>query len=61
MRRNPLNWRQQVYNEADFYKLSPLVRKPVAPGDTISTMVVDARFVDVRGGSEWWYCDDRAG
>lgn len=45
MQRYPLNWRQQVYNEADFYKLTPLLRKPIAPGESISTLVVDARFV----------------
>lgn len=45
MRRYPLSFRSQVYQEANFYQLTPLVRKLVAPGDTITTMIADARFV----------------
>lgn len=45
MRRFPLSFRQQVYTEADFYTLTPLARKLVAPGETISQVVVEARFV----------------
>lgn len=45
MRRYPLSFRSQVYQEANFYALTPILRKLVAPGDTISTVLVDARFI----------------
>lgn len=44
MRRYPLSFRSQVYQEANFYELTPIARKLVAPGDTITSMIVDARF-----------------
>lgn len=45
MRRYPLSFRSQVYQEAQFYELTPIMRKLVAPGDTITSMIVDARFI----------------
>lgn len=45
MRRYPLSFRCQAYNEANFYRATPLARKMVAPGDTISSFIVDARFI----------------
>lgn len=45
MKRFPLSFRQQIYQEADFYTLTPLARKLVAPGDTITSWIIDARFI----------------
>ena len=45
IRRFPMSFRSQAYNEADFYKLTPVARKIVAPGESISSFVIDARFV----------------
>lgn len=45
MRRYPLKFRLNTYNEGGFYKLLTLGRKPIAPGEKISKLVVDTRFV----------------
>lgn len=44
MKRYPLKWRMNTYQECEFYRLSMIARKPVAPGERYSKVVVDTRF-----------------
>lgn len=44
MKRFPLKFRQSVYQECNFYELSVVGRRAVAPGERISRIVVDTRF-----------------
>lgn len=45
MRRYPTKFRLSTYNEGDFYRLLLLGRKAVAPGEKVSKLVADTRFV----------------
>lgn len=45
MRRYPLNMRSAVYTDGSFYTLIPAARKAVAPGEKLTTIALDARFI----------------
>jgi len=45
MQRSPLTFRNTTYNEGLFYTPVPVARKLVAPGDTITSLIVDARLI----------------
>lgn len=45
MQRFPLKFRQNLYNEGDFYQLIPVARRPVAPGERLSKIAIDIRYV----------------
>lgn len=45
MKRYPFKFKQPTYQEIDFYECTPIARKAVAPGDRVSALTVDCRFV----------------
>lgn len=45
MARQGLKFRQSTYQEADFYQLACVGRRAVAPGERISNIMLDTRFV----------------
>lgn len=45
MKRYGLKYRLNSYNEGQFYTLIPTGRKTVAPGEKLSRLVVDTRFI----------------
>lgn len=45
MQRSPLTFRNTTYNEGLFYTPVPVARKLVAPGDSITSLIVDARMI----------------
>lgn len=45
MKRYPYSYRHTVYNETGFYEFKPLARKPVAPGERLTSLEIKAKFM----------------
>lgn len=45
MKRYPYSYRHTVYNEGPFYNFVPLARKPVAPGERLSSLTIQGKFI----------------